>query len=78
MHTHVDAGNNKENIKIEDNEIEPDEDDIPTQPKVGENETSRQRKKDNKPSTDIFIRFLEEQENKTNEYIHERELRKKK
>ena len=78
MHTHVDGGNNKENIKIEDNEIEPDEDDIPTQPKVGENETSRQRKKDNKPSTDIFIRFLEEQENKTNEYIHERELRKKK
>ena len=59
---HVDAGNNKENIKTEDNEIEVDEDDTPM-PKNGENELNKIRKKDNKPSTDIFLRFLEEQEN---------------
>jgi hypothetical protein len=75
---HVDAGfSPKENIKIENSEIEFDEDDLPPEPKA-ENEFTKIRKKDNKPSTDIFLRFLEEQENKTNEYIHERELRKKK
>ena len=74
---HLDAGN-RENTKIEDNdnEVEFDEDDAPN-PKKKENENVRPRKKDNKPSSDIFLRFLEEQENKTNEYIHERELRKK-
>ena len=74
---HVDAGINKENAKVEDNEVEFDEDDLPPEPK-NENEFARSRKKDNKPSTDIFLRFLEEQENKTHEYIHERELRNKK
>ena len=75
---HIDARNSKENIKAEDNEIEFDEDDVTPEPKDGENEFTKRKKKDNKPSTDIFIRFLEEQENKNNEYIHERELRKKK
>ena len=42
------------------------------------NKIHRFRKKDNKPSNDIFQRFLEEQESKLNEYIHERELRNKK
>ena len=74
---HVDAGINKENAKMEDNEVEFDEDDLPPEPK-NENEVAKLRKKDNKPSTDIFLRFLEEQENKTHEYIHERELRNKK
>ena len=75
---HVDAGIIKtENVKVEDNEVEFDEDDLPPKPK-NENEFVRLRKKDNKPSTDIFLRFLEEQENKVNEYVHERELRKKK
>jgi hypothetical protein len=73
----VDAGK-KENYKTEDNELEIDEDDLPPKPKMEENEFSRLRKKDNKPSNDIFLRFLEEQENKTHEYIHERELRIKK
>jgi hypothetical protein len=73
----VDAGK-KENYKTEDNELEFDEDDLPPKPKMEENEFSRLRKKDNKPSNDIFLRFLEEQENKTHEYIHERELRIKK
>ena len=74
---HVDAGINKENVKVEDNEIEIDEDDLIPETKT-ENELTKFRKKDNKPSNDIFLRFLEEQENKTHEYIHERELRKKK
>ena len=77
MKIHVDAGNNKENIKVEDNEVEFDEDDTTPEPNI-QTEYGRFRKKDNKPSNDIFLRFLEEQENKTNEYIHERELRKKK
>ena len=77
MKIHVDAGNNKENVKVEDNEVEFDEDDTAPEPNTP-NELGRYRKKDNKPSNDIFLRFLEEQENKTNEYIHERELRKKK
>ena len=77
MKIHVDAGNNKENIKVEDNEVEFDEDDTAPEPNI-QTEYGRFRKKDNKPSNDIFLRFLEEQENKTNEYIHERELRKKK
>ena len=73
----VDAGK-KEIYKMEDNEIEFDEDDLTPKPKLEENEYSRLKKKDNKPSNDIFLRFLEEQENKTHEYIHERELRLKK
>ena len=73
----VDAGK-KEIYKMEDNEIEFDEDDLTPKPKLEENEYSRLKKKDNKPSNDIFLRFLEEQENKTHEYIHERELRIKK
>ena len=78
--THIDAAiNNKENAKVEGNEIEDNEDDdIPAEHKTGENEYAKLRKKENKPSNDIFLRFLEEQENKTNEYIHERELRLKK
>ena len=74
----VDAAKTKESSKTEDNEIEFDEDDLPSKPKMEENEFARIRKKDNKPSNDIFLRFLEEQENKTHEYIHERELRIKK
>ncbi len=75
---HVDAGIiPKENMKIENSEIEFDEDDLPPEPRA-ENEFGKIRRRDNKPSTDIFLRFLEEQNNKTNEYIHERELRKKK
>ena len=64
-------------MKVEYSKIEFDEDDLPPEPK-NENEFEKIRKKDHKPSTDIFLRFCEELENKTNEYIHERELRKKK
>ena len=75
---HVDAGiNTKQNSKVVDNEIEFDEDDLIPENK-NEKESTKLRKKENKPSNDIFLRFLEEQENKTHEYIQERELRKKK
>ena len=75
----VDAGPvNKETIKFEDAEVEFDEEDLPPESKVGENELFKIRRKDNKPSNDIFLRFLQEQENKTHDYIHERELMKKK
>ena len=54
---HVDAGiNPKENMKFEYSEIEFDEDDLPLEPK-NENEFEKIRKKDHKPSTDIFLRF---------------------
>ena len=75
---HVDAGINiKQNSKVVDNEVEFDEEDVTPEHNI-ENEMTKLKKKDNKPSNDIFLRFLEEQENKTHEYIHERELRKKK
>ena len=63
--------------KTEDNEVEVDEDEISVKVKNEEHKGHRFRKKDNKPSMDIFQRFLEEQESKINEYIHERELRVK-
>jgi len=79
---HIDANNaNKENVekkestKFDDTEVEFDEDDIPATTN-DEGEFGKIRKRGHK-TTDIFQRFLEEQENKTNEYIHERELRKK-
>ena len=79
---HIDANNankenkeNKESTKFDDTEVEFDEDDLPVETNE-EGELGRIRKKGQK-ATDIFQRFLEEQENKTNEYIHERELRKK-
>jgi len=79
---HIDANNaNKENVekkestKFDDTEVEFDEDDIPAITN-DEGEFGKIRKRGQK-TTDIFQRFLEEQENKTNEYIHERELRKK-
>ena len=76
---HIDANNankeNKESTKFEDTEVEFDEDDLPAEPnEEGEQDKIRRR---GQKTTDIFQRFLEEQENKTNEYIHERELRKK-
>ena len=64
-------------MKVEYSEIEFDEDDLPPKPK-NKNEFEKIRKKNQKPSTDIFLRFWEEQENKINEYIHERELRNNK
>ena len=70
----------KENLnkfKTEDNEVEVDEDDMSVKVKDDGAKVNRFRKRDNKPSMDIFQRFLEEQENKVNEYIHERELRNK-
>jgi hypothetical protein len=79
---HIDANNankeNKESTKFDDTEVEFDEDDFQVEPNVG-GEQNRITKKGQK-TTDIFQKFLEEQENKTNEYIHERELllRKKK
>ena len=79
---HIDANNankenkeNKESTKFDDTEVEFDEDDLPVEQNE-EGEMGRIRKKGQK-TTDIFLRFLEEQESKTNEYIHERELRKK-
>jgi hypothetical protein len=76
---HIDANNankeNKESTKFDDTEVEFDEDDLPAEPNE-EGEQDKIRRKGQK-TTDIFQRFLEEQENKTNEYIHERELRKK-
>ena len=63
--------------KTEDNEVEVDEDDISVKEKDKGSKVNRFRKRDNKPSMDIFQRFLEEQESKVNEYIHERELRNK-
>ena len=63
--------------KTEDNEVEVDEDDISVKEKDKGSKVNRFRKRDNKPSMDIFQRFLEEQESKINEYIHERELRNK-
>ena len=76
---HIDANNankeNKESTKFEDTEVEFDEDDMPAIQNE-EGEQDKVRKKGQK-TTDIFQRFLEEQESKTNEYIHERELRKK-
>ena len=80
---HIDASNankenkeNKESTKYDDTEVEFDEDDVPAESNE-EGEQGRIRRKGQK-TTDIFLKFLEEQENKTNEYIHERELRKKK
>ena len=74
---HIDANNankeNKESTKFDDTEVEFDEDDLPVEPTEEEDKI---RKKGQK-TTDIFQKFLEEQESKTNEYIHERELRKK-
>ena len=64
-------------FKTEDNEVEVDEDDMSVKVKDDGAKVNRFRKRDNKPSMDIFQRFLEEQENKVNEYIHERELRNK-
>ena len=79
---HIDANNankenkeNKESTKFDDTEVEFDEDDLPVEPNVG-GDQYRTTKKGQK-TTDIFQKFLEEQENKTNEYIHERELRNK-
>ena len=68
---------NNNKFKTEDNEIEVDEDEMSTKVKEEGEKVNRFRKKDNKPSNDIFQRFLEEQEGKINEYIHERELRNK-
>ena len=68
---------NNNKFKTEDNEIEVDEDEMSTKVKDEGEKVNRFRKKDNKPSNDIFQRFLEEQEGKINEYIHERELRNK-
>ena len=77
---HLDGGV-KENAKDKngdnDNEVEFDEDDISVKMSDEGNKVNKFRKKENKPSNDIFQRFLEEQENKINEYIHERELRNK-
>ena len=73
---HVDAAKDNKN-KNEDNEVEVDEEEMNEKHQNEGNKISRFRKKDNKPSTDIFQRFLEEQESKINEYIHERELRNK-
>jgi hypothetical protein len=64
-------------FKTEDNEVEVDEDEMSIKVKDDGAKVNRFRKRDNKPSMDIFQRFLEEQENKVNEYIHERELRNK-
>ena len=76
---HVDAtGKEVNKFKTEDTEVEVDEDEINVKQKDEGNKVTRFRKKDNKPSNDIFQRFLEEQESKLNEYIHERELRNKK
>ena len=76
---HVDANGKEVNkFKTEDTEVEIDEDEINVKQNDEGNKVTRLRKKDNKPSNDIFQRFLEEQESKLNEYIHERELRNKK
>ena len=76
---HVDANGKEVNkFKTEDTEVEIDEDEINVKQNDEGSKVTRLRKKDNKPSNDIFQRFLEEQENKLNEYIHERELRNKK
>ena len=74
---HVDTQNKDNKNKNEDNEIEVDDEEINVKHEDVGNKINRYRKKDNKPSTDIFQRFLEEQESKINEYIHERELRNK-
>ena len=76
---HVDANGKEVNkFKTEDTEVEIDEDEINVKQNDEGSKVTRLRKKDNKPSNDIFQRFLEEQESKLNEYIHERELRNKK
>ena len=72
------SGKNMNKLKTEDNEVEVDEDEIVVKQKEDGNKHFRFRKKENKPSNDIFQRFLEEQESKLNEYIHEKELRNKK
>ena len=64
--------------KFDDKEIEFDEDDLVVTARDDDNAITRRRKKQKGPSEDIFERFLEEQENKTNEFINERELKKKK
>ena len=73
----IDAMKENNKYRTEDNEVEVDEDEIPVKVKDEGEKINRFRKKDNKPSMDIFQRFLEEQESKVNEYIHERELRNK-
>ena len=75
---HIDAGKEVNKAKTEDTEIEVDEDEIVVKQKDEGKLYNRFRKKDNKPSNDIFQRFLEEQDNKINEYIHEKELLKTK
>ena len=75
---HIDAGKEANKPKTEDTEIEVDEDEIVVKQKDEGKLYNRFRKKDNKPSNDIFQRFLEEQDSKINEYIHEKELLKTK
>ncbi len=75
---HIDAGKEANKAKTEDTEIEVDEDEIVVKQKDEGKLFNRFRKKDNKPSNDIFQRFLEEQDSKINEYIHEKELLKTK
>ena len=77
MHIEAGAKETMNKYKTEDNEVEVDEDDMSVKEKDQGNKVNRFRKRDNKPSMDIFQRFLEEQESKVNEYIHERELRNK-
>ena len=64
--------------KFDEKEIEVDEDDLVVSTRNEDVTNIRRRKKKQGPSEDIFERFLEEQENKTNEFINERELKKKK
>ena len=79
---HVDGGA-KDNLKDKekgndrDNEIEDDEDDFNVKMNEEANKINKFRKKDNRPSSDIFQRFVDEQNNKNFEFIHEKELRNK-
>ena len=76
---HLDGAkeNMKEKVNDIDIEVVEDEDDIDIKINEEANKAQKNRKKDNRPSSDIFQRFVDEQNNKNYEFIHEKELRNK-
>ena len=76
LHTDNIIKEEKVKNKVITHEVVEDEDDIEVKPQ-DQNQNGKFRRRHKGPSNDIFIRFLEEQENKNNEFIHEKELLKR-
>ena len=76
LHTDNIIKEEKVKNKVITHEVVEDEDDFEVKPQ-DQNQNGKFRRRHKGPSNDIFIRFLEEQENKNNEFIHEKELLKR-